>query len=292
MKSATLPQGPGFIEVDGLKLWYTVHGRGPVCLVPSPGWGFSSDLYQRTLLKLCDDLTLVFIDSRGCGRSQQPLSTNDYRYLDFAKDLEWIRRALGVGKVWILGHSHAGVMAMRYAADYSNGTAGLLLVGTYAETDAEYNADVELRKKKRAHEPWYKEVDWDGFETAQDLTEGLHAALPLYFHNFSKMTQALEAIGASTCSIHPWHGWRDSEGCSVHVLGLLPKIRCPTLLVVGEEDFVCSPMNSKRIQELVAGAEMSVIPSCGHFPWLEQPESFFSIIARFLRRHGHGAPQD
>lgn len=275
-----------FSEIDGLKLWYTVRGRGPVCLVPSPGWGFSSDLYQRTLPKLCDDLTLVFIDSRGCGRSQQPPTTNDYRYSDFAKDLEGIRRALGAEKVWILGHSHAGVMAMRYAADYPDRAAGLLLVGTYAETDAEYESDVDRRKKKRAHEPWYKEVDWDAFETAQDLSEGLRAALPLYFHDFAKMTAAMGDIHASTYSIHPYHGWRDSENYGVHMLEQLPKIKCPTLLLVGEDDFVCSPMNSKRIQERVAGSEMSVIPSCGHFPWLERPEPFFSIVGNFLKRRG------
>ena len=282
----TLPQGPGFVEVNGLKLWYTVRGRGPICLVPSPGWGFSSDLYQRTLLKLCDDLTLVFIDSRGCGRSEKPPSTKDYRYLDFSKDLEGIRLALGAEKVWILGHSHAGVMAMRYAADYPAGAAGLFLVGTHAESDAEYGADVERRKKLRAHEEWYQEVDWDAVDTAQQLSDGLRTTLPLYFHDLAKMKDSQEDMDASTSSIHPWRGWRDSEAFSVHVLDQLPKIKCPTLLVVGEDDFVCSPMNSKRIQERVAGSEMSVISECGHFPWLEKPEPFFSIVRDFLGRRG------
>lgn len=286
MNQATLrlPDGYGFIEVDGLKLWYTVQGQGPVCLVPSPGWGLGSDLYQRTLRTLCADMTLVFIDSRGCGRSQAPPSTNDYRYSDFAMDLEGIRRELRLPKVWVLGHSHAGVIAMRYAADYPDGAAGLILIGTLAETDADYGADVERRKKLRAHEPWYKNVDWDAIKTAQELSEGLRTALPLYFHDFAKMTAALEDIGPLDCMIHPYHGWRDSEKFGVHELEQLPKIKCPTLLIAGEDDFVGSPMNSRRIVERVAGSEMAVIARCGHFPWIEQPKPFYSIVGDFLGR--------
>lgn len=270
--------------VNGLKLWYTTRGRGPVCLVPSPGWGYSSDLYQRTLLGLADDLTLVFIDSRGCGRSQQPAATTSYRFSDFAGDLDGIRHALGEEKVWVLGHSHAGVMAMRYAADFPERVSGLILAGTYAETDAEYEADVAARKKKRSHEPWYKEVDWSALGTARELTEGLRAAMPLYFHDYAKMTAALPDIESSTCSIHPYLGWRDSESFGAHELERLSRIKCPALLVVGEDDFVCSPLNSKRIQDRVAGSEMSVIPRCGHFPWIEQPEAFFPVVRDFLRR--------
>lgn len=279
------PQGPGVAEVNGLKLWYAVRGKGPVCLVPSPGWGYSSDLYQRTLARLCSEITMVFLDSRGCGRSQQPATTAEYRYADFANDLDGMRRALGEEKIWILGHSHAGVMALRYASDFPERTAGLLLIGTYAESDAEYEADVERRTALRAHEPWFKTVDWNAFKTAQDLADGMNTALPLYFHDYAKLTAARKDLDASIYTIHPYHGWRDSEAFGVHELERLPKIKCPTLLVVGEDDFVCSPMNSKRIQERVGGAEMTVIPRCGHFPWLEQPETFYSAIEDFLRRH-------
>jgi proline iminopeptidase len=282
---ATPPQGPGIAEVAGLKLWYTVRGRGPVCLVPSPGWGCSSDLYQRTLARLCDGLTLVFLDSRGCGRSERPSTTSEYRFSNFASDLEGVRRALGEEKIWILGHSHGGVMAMRYAADYPARAAGLLLIGTNAESDADYEADVDRRKNLRAHEPWFKNVDWDGIQTAQELADGMRAALPLYFHDLAKMTAAQEALDASAYSIHPYHGWRDSEAFGVHELERLPLIKCPTLLVVGEDDFVCSPMHSRRIQGLVDGAEVSVIRRCGHFPWLEQPEPFYSAVEGFLDRH-------
>ena len=280
-----MKQGPDFAVVDGLRLSYEVLGNGPVCLVPSPGWGISVDFYRNTFAVLSDILTLVFIDTRGSGKSQRPPSTKDYRYADMAADLDGIRRALGAEKVWVLGHSCGGVLAMRYALDYPEAMAGLLLIGTFAESDEEYNRDVERRKKLRAHEPWYKEVDWDSISSDAELAAGLATALPLYFYGDPKKHGSVESFLGATYAIHPWKGWQDSEKCSVHLLDQLYKIRCPVFLSVGEHDFVCSPINSKRIQARIAGAELQVIPEAGHFQWLEQPKLFFPAIRRYISKH-------
>ena len=280
-----MKQGPGTVKVNGLDIWYRVQGQGPVCLVPSPGWGFSVDCYTRTLTALSDRLTLVFIDSRGCGRSQRPPATTDYRYTDIASDLEGIRRALGIDMVWVLGHSHAGVVAMRYALDYPTAVAGLLLIGTYAESDAAHDEEVARRKALRHKEPWFREVDWNSIASDQDLADGLMTALPLYFHDYAKLQVCLPDITASTYKVHPYHGWRDSEKFSVHMLDRLSAIKCPTLLIAGEDDFVCPPMDSRRIQEMVAGSELHLLPECGHFSWLEQPQGFFPLVREFLARH-------
>lgn len=277
-------EGAGTADVDGLRLWYAVKGRGPTCLVPSPGWGMSSDLYAQTLDWLARDFTLVFIDSRGSGRSSRPPSTADYRYGLHAADLEGIRGHLGIGKVWVLGHSMAGIQAMRFALDYPGSVAGLLLVGTFAQGDEAYAAEVKRRENLRASEPWYRKVDWSAIRTDEQLKDAFSAALPLYFSGTSAMSTYRRLFESTLYSGHAYRGWLESEGGSVMMLGAIEAIQCPTLLVVGDGDFVCPPSCSRLIQERIPHAELVEIPSSGHFPWIETPEPFIRCVRSFLAR--------
>lgn len=61
----TLKSGEFVVQLNGLELWYKVSGKGPVCLMPTPAWGPSSDSYFRTLKPLEKHFTIVYLDSRG-----------------------------------------------------------------------------------------------------------------------------------------------------------------------------------------------------------------------------------
>ena len=63
---------------------------------------------------------------------------------------------------------------------------------------------------------------------------------------------------------------------------LLPTIRVPTLVIVGEEDMVTPPADSAALHRGIAGSELVRIPHAGHLSSLEQPEAFNAAVARFL----------
>jgi pimeloyl-ACP methyl ester carboxylesterase len=63
---------------------------------------------------------------------------------------------------------------------------------------------------------------------------------------------------------------------------LLREIRCPTLVLVGEEDVVTPRQASEQLQSAIPGAEFIVIPDAGHLSSLEQPEAFNAAVARFV----------
>ena len=70
-RARKLPNGAGrFKTRDGLSLWYKVSGRGPALLVPTPGWGASADMYMKSLTPLEKDFSLIYLDTRGAGRSE------------------------------------------------------------------------------------------------------------------------------------------------------------------------------------------------------------------------------
>src|ERR1035441_2713030 len=68
-RSNRLQNGEFTAQINGIKMWYKVSGTGPVCLMPSPAWGLSSDLYIKTLKPMEKIFTMVYHDSRACGRS-------------------------------------------------------------------------------------------------------------------------------------------------------------------------------------------------------------------------------
>ena len=63
---------------------------------------------------------------------------------------------------------------------------------------------------------------------------------------------------------------------------LLSTIRCPTLIVVGEEDTLTPPALSEEMHRAIAGSELVIVPGAGHLSNLEQPTAFNSSLARFL----------
>ena len=110
----TLEQGEFKAKLNGLELWYKVSGKGPVCLIPSPGWGVGVD-YLFGLKPLEEQFTMVYLETRGTGRSERPKTTKEYTLGHFTGDLEALRKHLKQDQVWLMGHSCGGLQIMGYA---------------------------------------------------------------------------------------------------------------------------------------------------------------------------------
>src|SRR5262245_11522081 len=65
--------------------------------------------------------------------------------------------------------------------------------------------------------------------------------------------------------------------------GRLHRIQCPTLLVWGEHDKLVPPAYGEAYKKHIAGAEMKLIPKCGHVPMFEKEAEFVDIVAKFCQ---------
>jgi len=63
---------------------------------------------------------------------------------------------------------------------------------------------------------------------------------------------------------------------------LLSTIRCPTLIVVGDQDTLTPPPLSDGMQRAIAGSTLEMMPGAGHLASIEQPAVFNEVLARFL----------
>jgi pimeloyl-ACP methyl ester carboxylesterase len=62
----------------------------------------------------------------------------------------------------------------------------------------------------------------------------------------------------------------------------LSAIRCPTLVLVGEGDAITPRFMSEDMADAIAGAELVVVPDCGHLSTLERPEAVNAALEAWL----------
>jgi pimeloyl-ACP methyl ester carboxylesterase len=62
----------------------------------------------------------------------------------------------------------------------------------------------------------------------------------------------------------------------------LSAIRCPTLVLVGEDDTLTPPDGAAEIAAGVPDARVVIVPRCGHLSTIEQPEAVTRALVEFL----------
>src|SRR5712692_8615622 len=125
------PVHEGFVDANGVLIYYMEMGRGAPLMVAHGGPGASHDYFLPYLLPLARHNRLIFIDERGSGRSQKLEDAKAYTVENMVEDVEAVRQALGLGKISLLGHSYGGALAQAYALKYQRNLSHLILGSTW-----------------------------------------------------------------------------------------------------------------------------------------------------------------
>jgi len=68
--------------------------------------------------------------------------------------------------------------------------------------------------------------------------------------------------------------------------GMLPEIRCPTLVIVGDADEMTPPKLAEEIAGGIPAARLVVVPDCGHLTTLERPDDVNAALVAWLEGKG------
>ena len=120
----------GYVESDGIRLYYEIEGTGESLVLLNGGPGFPHD-YLDDLRALATDARLVFYDQRGTGNSDKA-DPRTYTIEANLADLEHLRDALQLGRCGIFGHSWGGMLAQAYAVAYPHNVGKLILADTFS----------------------------------------------------------------------------------------------------------------------------------------------------------------
>src|SRR5580704_2465889 len=128
------PVQDGFVDANGVMIYYKSFGRGKPLLLLHGGPGASHDYFLPYLLPLARHHRLIFIDERGSGKSEKLADPAGYTVEAMVEDVEAVRVALNLGKINLLGHSCGGVLAQAYALKYQTNLSHLVLCSTFHST--------------------------------------------------------------------------------------------------------------------------------------------------------------
>lgn len=277
-------------ELNGLKLWYKVSGQGPVCLMPTPGWGPSSDLYFRTLKTLENSFTVVYLDSRGTGRSGKAKAATEYTWDHFVSDLDALRVHLKQDKVWLMGHSEGGMQILHYACKYPERVGGMVVLASAATVSPADDFAIFGRIMKRKNEPWFAEAmkaqQAGPPKTDAEMATGMSKFLPAYWADPARIEKYQEHFAATTMSIEAVRGQQESKRMKFDLTGELKKVTAPCLIVAGDKDAFCTAAAARQLHLCLPNSKLLIIEDCGHFMWMEQAEVFNTQVPQFLKALG------
>jgi pimeloyl-ACP methyl ester carboxylesterase len=252
-------------RIDGRALGYAQTGEGPLVLLVH-AFPFDRTMWDETARGLAGVARVVSVDLPGFGESERhpPPSVDG-----FADDLAALLDHLGAPMAVVAGCSLGGYVALAFAARHPARLAGLALIDTRA------GADNAVQRRARD----------DGLALlARDGAAAFVAPMPERLLA-EEAPAAVRARAAEICARQPAAALADA----LLVLrerpdrtALLPRIACPTLVVVGGADRV-TPLDEARAMAVrIPGAEMRVLDRAGHLPPLEAPARLASELRRFL----------
>ena len=106
--------------------------------------------------------------------------------------------------------------------------------------------------------------------------------IPLYFHRWEGNEQVGGRLAMDFAHAEPLHHFNTVEFPTFDLRGELRRIKAPTLVVAGDDDFMCGPACADAIVAELPDARLVTIPESGHFVYIEQPEAFRAALTGFL----------
>lgn len=278
-----------FTATDGRKVTYRKLGHGPVLVCHPGGPGFSST-YFGDLAALWEQFTLIMLNPRGTAGSQRPKDARAYEIDDYVADLEALRSHLGQERMLLLGHSHGGVVAMAYASAHPGRVRRLVLASTLCRFGKEQEKAMRTGMDKRAGQPWYAdavaaldEEQAGKFQSDREVTDMVLREWPLYFAHFGPAEAGyLDTLKAETINADALRLFNQEIFNTFDLRERLRTISCPSLVITGDEDFICGPICAAEICAGLKGARMAIVGDAGHQVFVEQPQAFHDEVASFL----------
>jgi proline iminopeptidase len=266
------------LSIHGTALAYKVVGKGEPYLVMHGGLGFDHTMLHPGLDRLADTCQLVYYDHRSHGQSGRP-PLNTLTWEQLAHDAEELRRQREYNVISLIAHSLGAFPAIEYALRYPQTLHRLILIAAVPAFD--YFPQVVANMRARgASDELIACFDFSRMTNDEVFKKVMHRLGSMYFH---KSTEELlhQAFGRMLfCAESCRHTPSLIQGYSLE--GKLQEVKVPTLVLGGGDDFLAPPSQVKRLSNGISTSTTVVFESSGHFPYLEEPERFLSVVRDWL----------
>ncbi|WWD19974.1 hypothetical protein CI109_104447 [Kwoniella shandongensis] len=276
-----------YIEINGARLAYRISGREdlPLLIDFHGGRGFGSHGKGfQSAFPLTDIVRLLAFDFRGHGQSS---STRPYTFAQIVDDIEALRKHFaGDRKVIISGGSFGGFIAQQYALTYPDSLSHLILRGTAPSHHHEEQALATLRERAPSRAPMASEnmlkKVFGAFKDDNEFRLIIYSILPLYTEGEWDRDAVLESARNIIFNAESHNSLYSEEEKYFDYRDRLKEIEVPTLIIVGEKDWITPPTQSKIIHEGIKNSKLHIFPNANHSVQSEKHAEVIALIRRFL----------
>lgn len=283
-----------YVKLDDVRLFFDVDGSqlvpdGPlmrerptlVCLHGGPGLDHSS--LRPYFAPLANVVQVIYLDQRGHGRSDRS-GPRRWSLAQWAQDLRDFIDALGIGNPIVMGTSFGGYVAMAYAIRYPDHPAKLILLSTAARgTDHPERSTRVMDAFERLGGTRARDAVRRAFQerTPEAYANYLRICGPLY--NRCTADPHASARTIVNDAMVPFFERPGGEGAVFDLCSQLTVIRCPTLVIGGEEDPITPISELQQIANALPSGltRFERFAGCGHGVWRDNAEGLRHVIAEF-----------
>ena len=285
----------GLVRNGPAQLFVRDVGDGLPIVVVHGGPDFDHEYLLPEMDRLAGSFHLVYYDQRGRGRSFFGELPEGITMATEVDDLDRVREWFGFESIAVLGHSWGGLLAMEYAIRHPQRVSHLILMNSAPASRADAIALREELARRRSpaqtermnelrSDPRFRAGDVEReaeyyrihFGTALNNPGHLDPVIRRLRAAFTE--DGIVAARAIEDKLYEDTWARDHYD----LIPALERLDIPTLIIHGDHDFV--PIDGvRRIAETIPGSRMVIVPECGHFAYLEQPDQTSTSIAAFLQ---------
>jgi pimeloyl-ACP methyl ester carboxylesterase len=231
---------------------------------------------------MCDQAAWA-AQSAALGALVPRLTVADHGRADSLADMARALLAAHAGPLAIAGHSMGGRVALEVARLAADRLCGLALLDTgYRALDPGPAGARELEGRMRLLD--------------QARREGVRAMAANWVRDMLHPARLQDR--ALIEAILDMFERRDAEHFAAQIKALierpdatavLAQVRCPTLLLCGEQDRWSAPPQHREMHSLIAGSRLTIVPDCGHMSLMERPQAVNAALADWLQlclQHG------
>jgi pimeloyl-ACP methyl ester carboxylesterase len=274
----------GYVERDGVRVFYEVYGDGEPTVFLLPTWSIiHSRHWKMQIPYLARHFRVLTFDGRGNGKADRPSGVAAFTEREFAEDSLAVMDATGTESAVVVGLSCGVLWGSLLAADHPERVAGAVFIGPavpLAPGHPERNV-YPFEERLGTDEGWAKYNRHYWLENYEEFLE--------YF--FSQMFSEPH----STKQIEDCVGWglemapetlidcqNALELCGLERIGdICARMRCPVLVLHGDEDKIRPHAQGAAYAEATGGT-LVTLEGSGHAPHARDPVKVNLLIREFV----------
>lgn len=284
---ASEPDRQGFVERDGVRTAYEVHGvaNSPTVLL-APTWSIvHSRIWKAQVPYLARHFRVVTLDGRGNGSSDRPAGAGVYADEEYTEDMVAVLDATEVDRALFVGLSMGAKWSILAAVRHPERVAGMVLIGPATGLD--------IPNPRRSAVEWFAELDdpqgWAKANRAHWLQGGYDDFLRFFFSEMfpepHSTKQIEDAVGwgheTDPATLVATIEAEQGGARPAEIEAICQQVRCPVLVIHGSDDHIRPHAEGARVAELTGGA-LHTVEGGGHGMPAREPVRINLLLKDFV----------